>query len=606
MPPVVADRQNSFGEMFTDRVTLTPNNEAFRYPVDGTWKSLTWTQTKDRVFAISAGLIALGIKPEERVAIAANTRIEWILADLGILCAGAATTTIYPSTAAADVSYITSDSGSRVVIAEDQTQVDKLLSRKDELPDLFKIIVMDSSSSSMSKNDDLVITLAELEVMGAAKLAEDAELVNKSIAAVKPDDLATLIYTSGTTGKPKGVRLLHSSWTYEGWAVEQMNIISVDDVQYLWLPLSHVFGKVLTAVQLRIGFSTAVDGNLDRIIENLAVVKPTFMAGAPRIFEKVRARVMLTAQGEGGPKAKIFDWAFSVGHQVSALKLAGKPVPTVLGLKHGIAQKLVFSKVQARLGGRIRFFVSGSAALSRPVAEWYAAVGMPVVEGYGLSETSAATFVGHPHDLVFGTVGPPLFGTEVKIAEDGEILVRGPGVMSGYHNLPDVTAEVLSADGWLTTGDIGEMVDGKLKVTDRKKDLIKTSGGKYIAPQKIEILFKAISPYASQIVVHGEGRKFVSALITLDADAITDWAKHNGLEDKSYAELTKDTAVKSLVDSQITELNSKLERWETIKKFEILPKDLTIEDGGITPSLKVRRKNVEKQYGKLLDGLYKD
>ncbi|AZI57321.1 long-chain fatty acid--CoA ligase [Nakamurella antarctica] len=599
--PAVADRQTSFGQMFTDRVRATPTREAFRYPSGGDWSSLTWAQTQDRVFAISAGLIGLGIKPEERVAIICSTRIEWILSDLGIMCAGAATTTIYPTTAAEDVAYVTFDSGSRIVIVEDQTQVDKVKSKLADLPDLFKIIVIDGVGDS-----DLVITLAELEKHGRELLASSPALVTEAIAAIRPDSLATLIYTSGTTGKPKGVRLLHSSWTYEGWAVEKMNILDDSDVQYLWLPLSHVFGKVLLAVQLRLGFSTAVDGNLDRIVENLAVVKPTFMAGAPRIFEKVRAKVMLTAQGEGGLKTKIFNWAFTIGHEVSRRTLAGESVPATLKLQHGVAQKLVFAKVQARLGGRIRFFVSGSAALSRPVAQWYAAVGMPLVEGYGLSETSAATFVGRPDDLVFGTVGPPLTGTEVKIAEDGEILVRGPGVMSGYHNLPDVTAEVLDADGWFCTGDIGKMVDGKLMVTDRKKDLIKTSGGKYIAPQKIEILFKAISPYASQIVVHGEGRNFVSALITVDADAITDWAKTNGLEGKSYAELTKAPQVRDLIDGQVQELNSKLERWETIKKFEILPKDLTIEDGSITPSLKVRRKTVEQQNMSLLNSLYKN
>ncbi|RIJ77354.1 long-chain fatty acid--CoA ligase [Nakamurella silvestris] len=598
----IAPRQESFGQMFLDRVAATPDREAFRFPVGTSWESLTWKQARDRVFAISAGLISIGISPEERVAIAANTRVEWVLADLGILCAGAACTTVYPSTSQEDVAYILSDSQSRVVIAENAEQVAKILGSRSELPDLIKIVVLDPAGVP---TDDLVMTFAALEEQGKAYLKEHPEAVSSAIAAVGPESLATLIYTSGTTGKPKGVRLVHDNWTYEGWAVELMDILTVDDVQYLWLPLSHVFGKVLTAVQLRIGFATAIDGNLDRIVENLAVVKPTFMAGAPRIFEKVRAKVKMTGEGGGGLKPKIFRWAFAVADQVTPLKLAGKKPTGLLAVKHSIADKLVFSTIRGRLGGRIRFFVSGSAALSREVAEWFYATGMTVVEGYGLSETSAATFVGLPDAPIFGTVGPVLTGTEVKIAEDGEILVKGPGVMRGYHNMPEATAEVF-VDGWFATGDIGEIVQGRLKVTDRKKDLIKTSGGKYVAPQKIEIAFKAISPYASQIVVHGDGRKFISALITLDPEPLEEWAKANGLGSTSYTDLTSNPKVKELISGQIEELNRQLERWETIKKFEILPQDLSVENGEITPSMKVRRKAVEKQNMDVLNSFYTD
>jgi long-chain acyl-CoA synthetase len=272
-----------------------------------------------------------------------------------------------------------------------------------------------------------------------------------------------------------------------------------------------------------------------------------------------------------------------------------------------IADKLVFTKVRHRLGGRIRFFVSGSAALSQPVAEWFDAVGMPILQGYGLTETSAASCVNLPNHNVLGTVGPPVPGTEVRIAPDGEILFRGPGTMRGYHGNPDATREVLSEDGWLATGDIGELTDeGYLRVTDRKKDLIKTSGGKYVAPQKIEILFKSISPQASQIVVHGEGRKYISALITLDAEAVQNWAKEHGLGAQSVAELSTQAQVRELIQKQVDELNSNLERWETIKKFAILDRDLTIEDGELTPSMKVRRRNVEREHKELLDSLYSD
>jgi len=596
---LVKERPASVGRMFLDRVEATPTREAFRYPVDGDWKSLTWQETKDRVWAISAGLLALGIEAEQRVAIASSTRVEWVLADLGIMCAGAATTTIYPSTTPDDVVYILTDSGSRIVFAEDATQVGKVLEHRAELPDLVGVVVFDGEGDG-----DLVITLADLEERGRDLLAERPTAVSDAVEAVRAEDLATLIYTSGTTGRPKGVRLVHDNWTYEGVAIDALGILGPDDVQYLWLPLSHSFGKVLEAAQLRIGFATAIDGNLDRIVENLGVVKPTFMAGAPRIFEKVRARVITTAHGEGGAKARIFDWAFGVGQKASVLRLQGKEPSGMLGLQHGLADRLVFHKIRDRLGGRVRFFISGSAALSQDVAEWFHAAGMTIAEGYGLTETSAFTAVNLPDDVRFGTVGPPAPGTVARIADDGEVLLRGPGVMRGYHNLPDQSAEALTDDGWFRTGDIGELDDGYLRITDRKKDLIKTSGGKYVAPQKIEVIFKAVCPYASQIVVHGDSRNYVTALITLDPDAISTWAEQNDMAGASYEELAKSPRVRAMIGTHVEELNARLERWETIKKFEILPEDLTVEAGDLTPSLKVKRRVVERKYMDVLNGMY--
>ncbi len=595
----VKNRPASVARMFLDRVEATPNREAYRYPTDAGWASLTWAETKDKVWALAAGLLALGIEAEQRVAIASSTRVEWILADLAINSAGAATTTVYPNTAADDVGYILSDSNSRVVFAEDDTQVAKVMANRAKLDDLIKVVVFDGEGDG-----DFIITLAELEELGRAHLAENPSAVDDAVAAIKPEHLATLIYTSGTTGRPKGVRLVNDSWVYEGVAIDAVEILTVDDLQYLWLPLSHSFGKALEAIQLRIGFASAVDGNLDRIVENLGVVKPTFMAGAPRIFEKVHARVTTGVQAEGGVKAKIFDWAFGVGRRVSKLRQEGKEPTGLLAVQHRLADKLVFSKIRERFGGRVRFFVSGAAALSKDIAEWFHAAGVLVLEGYGLTETSAASFVNLPQANRFGTVGPPVPGTEVKIAEDGEILVRGPGVMRGYHNLPEQTAEVLTEDGWFHTGDIGELTNGYLRITDRKKDLIKTSGGKYVAPQKIEIVFKAICPYASQIVVHGDKRNYVTALITLDPDAMETWAEQHNHSGKSYEELVTLPEVREMVQGYVDELNSRLERWETIKKFEILPNDLTVEDGDMTPSMKVKRKAVEQKYMSVLDRMY--
>ncbi len=593
------NRPPSVGRMFFDRVAATPDREAYRFAVGDGWESLTWQQTGDRVTRIAAGLIALGVEAEQRVAIASGTRLEWILADLAIMSAGAATTTVYPSSMAEDVAYILGDSDSRVVFAEDDAQVDKLRERRTDLPALTKVVTFDGSADS-----DWVIGLSDLERLGEELLSDDPDAVSRRVEATRPDSLATLIYTSGTTGRAKGVRLRHSAWTYEGVAVQSLDILSVDDLQYLWLPLAHSFGKVLMSIQLAIGFPTAVDGRIDKIIDNLAVVKPTFMGAAPRIFEKAHARIRRMTADEGVVKKKIFDRAFTVGLEVSRRRLAGENVPPHLAAQHAVYDKLVFAKIRDRFGGRVRFFISGSAALNRDIAEWFHAAGILILEGYGLTETSAAICVNLPTHHKFGTVGPPFPDTEVRFADDGELLIKGPGVMDGYHNLDDATAETLS-EGWFHSGDIGEADDeGFIRITDRKKDLFKTSGGKYVAPQVIEGKFKAVCPYASQVVVHGNARNFVSAIVTLDPEAIEGWAAQHGLAGKSYGEIVSSEAAREMVKGYIDQLNTQLNRWETVKKFIVLDRDLSVENGEITPSLKVRRKAVEDHYKQELDALY--
>ena len=602
-----AAQPDSLAHAFVERVAKTPNNEAFRYRTGENWTSLTWNQTRRRVDELAAGLIDLGVQAEQRVAIASGTRIEWILADLAIMCAGAATTTVYPSTAADEVGFILSDSSSVVLIAEDGAQLEKLADV--DLPDLTAVVLIDASDVDLDRSARTVLTLDELADRGRARLAAEPTLITDRIATVGPESLSTLIYTSGTTGRPKGVRLVHANWVYEGHSVAGLGILRPDDLQYLWLPLSHVLGKVLIALQMETGFATAVDGDLTRIVENLAAIKPTFMGGAPRIFEKVKAKVTTTAQGGAGIggsiKARLFHWAFSVGVKASRVRQSRKPLPLLLKAQLAVADRLVLHRIRELVGGRIRFFVSGSAKLSGEVAEWFDAAGLTILEGYGLTETSAALCVNLPHDTRIGTVGPALPGSEIKIGPDGEIFARGGGIMRGYHHREDATSEVLSPDGWLATGDIGEInADGYLTVTDRKKDLIKTSGGKYVAPQKLETLFKSVCPYASHIVVHGEGRKFVSALITLDQEAIEEWAGAHELGGKSVRELSKTGAVRAMMDGYVDELNKQLERWETVKKYVLLPRDLTIDDGELTPSMKVRRRVVEKEFGAELDRLY--
>lgn len=595
----------SFGGRLLHQATVQPHREAFRHPEGDTWTSLTWQQTKDIAFELAGGLIALGVEPEHRVAIASNTRIEWVLADLGIMCAGAATTTVYPTTKPEDVGYILSDSESRVLFAEDTEQVLKVLDRAAELPLMSTIVLMSGELTGTLVDDSRVITWADLVAKGTEWLKDHPDGIEQILAEITPDKLATLIYTSGTTGRPKGVRLIHDCWLYEGDAVELVDILSPEDLQYLWLPLSHVFGKALLAIQMKIGFATAVDGRIDKIVDGLGTVRPTFMAGAPRIFEKVRAKVLM--KPKSAIAAKIFDWAFTFGRTTIPARLEGRELTGLDKVKYGLARKLVFSKLEETMGGRVRFFISGSAALSREVQEWFYSAGLLILEGYGLTETSAAIFVNLPDGRTkFGTVGPPLPGTEIKIAEDGEILIKGRAVMQGYHNQPDATAEVLK-DGWFHTGDIGQ-IDGDtyLRITDRKKDLIKTSGGKYVAPQKVTGVMKAESPYLSEVIVAGEHHKYIAALVTLDADAIAGWAEANELGHLSYAELTQHDAVRAMIDEHIQAGNEKLERWETIKRFAILDSDLSVDEGEVTPSMKVRRRTVIARNQALLDSLFDD
>jgi len=600
----IENRAPSVAALFVDRVAHSPNREAFRY-VDAAdpkkWSSVTWSEAGDRVRNLAAGLIVLGVQAEQRVALASATRYEWVLADLAVMCAGAATTTVYPTTTAGDVAYIVANSGSRVVFAEDDAQLAKLRENRGELGDVEKVVLIDGSPG----DDDWVITFDQLHDLGEELLAETPDAVHDRIEAIGPDDLATLIYTSGTTGRPKGVRLSHSAWTYVAAAIDATGILDADDLQYLWLPLSHVFGKVLLTLPLQIGFATAVDGRVDKIVENLAVVKPTFMGAAPRIFEKAYARIVSTVREEGGVKEKIFDWAIGVGLRVSKAKQAGKSPALLDSVQHAVADRLVYSTIRERFGGRLKFFISGSAALNRDVAQWFDAVGIVVLEGYGLSETSAASFVNRPSAYRFGTVGWAIPGTETRIGDDGEILIKGPGVMSGYHENPEATAEALTDDGWFRTGDIGEMdEDGYLRITDRKKDMFKTSNGKYVAPSAVAATFKGICPYVGELIVDGEGKSYCVALISLDAESIGEWAKNHDLGGKSFAEIANAQETRNLIGGYVEELNAGLNRWEQIKKFRILDRELTVENGEITPSMKLKRKVVMTNFSDELDNLY--
>ncbi|MFF1505955.1 AMP-dependent synthetase/ligase [Streptomyces sp. NPDC058326] len=612
----IENRPPSVATLFLERVERTPDTEAYRYPVPAAsgagpddWKSLSWGQAAERVYAIAAGLVDLGVQPEERVALASSTRVEWILADLGVMCAGAATTTIYPQTNAEESAFILSDSESKVLIAEDAAQLAKAVERRADLPNLRQVVVVDATG--VESDGEFVLTLAELEARGKAYLEKHPEAVKERVAAITATQLATLIYTSGTTGRPKGVRLPHDNWSYMAKAIAATGLVTQDDVQYLWLPLAHVFGKVLTSGQIEVGHVTAVDGRVDKIIENLPVVQPTYMAAVPRIFEKVYNGVAAKARAAGGAKYKIFQWAAGVSRayakasQDNFRRTGTASAPFGLTAKHKVADALVYAKIRDAFGGNLRACISGSAALAPEIGYFFAGAGIHILEGYGLTESSAASFVNPGEAYRTGTVGKPLPGTEVRIADDGEILLRGPGIMEGYHGLPEKTAEVLESDGWFHTGDIGELsADGYLRITDRKKDLIKTSGGKYIAPAEVEGQFKAVCPFVSNILVHGADRNFCTALIALDEPSLLGWAAEHDLAGKSYAEIVAAPQTVAMIQGYVDRLNAGLQRWQTIKKFRLLPRDLDIEHGELTPSLKLKRPVVEREYKDLIEEMY--
>ncbi len=664
-PPAALERRfRDVVAMFRHRVAATPEREALRFPTGGAsggvgrpgrggarfetegdtdvltdlasvaaahsaapqgdgaaaddggtrWESLTWAELGARVDAIAGGLLALDLAPAlalgDCCGIVSSTRYEWIMADLAILCAGCATTTVYPSTLADECVYILADAGCRVLFAESRQQLAKISERRDELPALEYVVLFDGDAEpddgDAEPDADWVLSLAALERRGREHLDAHPDALSEIGARIEPEQLATLIYTSGTTGPPKGVRLAHDCWAYTGEAMAALGMLDADDLQYLWLPLSHSFGKMLLSGQLAIGFASAVDGKTSRLLDNLVAVQPTFMAAAPRLLAKVQSRV-LGGVAERGPIARwVFQWAIRCGGKVVALRQRDRSPGLLLRLGHRIAKRLVFSRLLARLGGRLRFLISGSAPLPLAVGEFFQAADMCIFEGYGLTESSAASVVNRPGAFRLGSVGKPMPGTDIAISpDDGEVLLRSPGVMRGYHGLDTHTDAALDRDGWLRTGDLGELdEDGFLYITGRKKDLIKTAGGKYVSPLRIEGHFKALCPVASHMVVHGDRRNFCSALVALDEEAICDWAIRHGLANKTYTELTAHRVVYNLVKQYIDQLNRGLASHERIKRFALLPRDLSVEDGELTPSHKVKRDHVERKYMHLLDALY--
>jgi long-chain acyl-CoA synthetase len=570
---------------------------ALKHKRDGRWQDVSWTDLARRARDVSDGLAALGVRRGDRLAIIGETQVEWILADLGTLGAGGITVTIYQSNPAEECRYILDNSGARFVFCDTEAQVAKIRAVRARLPGLEGIIRLGGRAA-----DAFERTLADVEAAGAEWRKANPKAHEERLAAIGQDDPASFIYTSGTTGNPKGVVLTHGNWVYEAQAIESLKIIKPDDVILMFLPMAHSFAKVIGAAWFSTGATGAFVESLEKIMDNAAEVRPTVMPSVPRIFEKAYNTVVSKGLATPGLKGRLFAIAMQSFEQYATAKEQGRGYGS---LGFTIGKRLVFPKLAAtlkeRFGGRMRLFVSGGAPLSPKIAHFFDQLGFVILEGYGLTETSAGTFVNRPGQNRIGTVGPPVPGTQVRIAEDGEVLVKGGGVMKEYYKSPEATAEVLK-DGWLYTGDIG-LLDGAghLKITDRKKDIIVTAGGKNVAPQNLENELKT-DPLVSQVMVHGDKRKFLSALVALNEETARRWATENGVP--PGAALHDDPRVKARIQQAIDALNAKQASYATVKRFAIVPKDFTQESGELTPTLKVKRKVVTKKYQTLLDSFY--
>ena len=573
---------------------------AFRSKVAGAWVGITHRQALERVQAICLGLRELDIKPGDKVAIVSENRPEWALSDYACLCARAADVPIYPTLTAKQTEYILRDSESAAVFCSTRAQVDKVLEVKSGLPGLKHIIVFDGG---VERQGGGITSLAALEAKGRAAAPRYASWKQDALSA-QPDDLATLIYTSGTTGDPKGVMLSHYNIWSNVQAVLQMIPIGAGDACLSMLPLSHSYERMVDYTLFQAGVLINYAESFDTVATNLGEVKPTVVLSVPRLYEKVYARVLENALSGSAVKRTIFLWAKRAGEQWATLALAGLPIPTGLAIKKKVADRLVFSKLQARTGGRIRFFVSGAAPLSADIAKFFYSAGLPVIEGYGLTESSPVLTLNPLDRIKLGTVGRAIPGVELKIAADGEILARGPNIMQGYYKQPEATREVLDAEGWLLTGDIGELdSDGYLKITDRKKELLKTAGGKYIAPQPIEGMIKR-NTFVANAVLYGDRRKFPIVLVVPNFDNLERWARERNLTYSTRAELLQMPDVLAKVEREVMSQLRDLAKFETPKKVVLLEHDFTIESGELTPTLKVKRRVVEKRYKDVIDAAY--
>jgi long-chain acyl-CoA synthetase len=619
--PLREDEPATAVDLWKRRVAAMPDRVAFRHwnPAGGACVALTWKEADAAAREIAGGLVARGVVPGDRVCVLAQTNLEWILSDVGILLAGGVTVPIYPSSTAEQCEFIVRDSGAKIVILEDAAQLEKILSVRDHLLTVTAIVHM-AGDAKLEKADargrsvvtlgevtkgltNLALPLEELRALGRTWLAGHVGELDGHAETVAPDSMFTIIYTSGTTGTPKGVVLTHENLVAGvSSAIRAMQIYDADE-QYLFLTLAHVLARELEWTGIGLGFSTTISRGVASIRQDLLETRPTFMASVPRIYEKFYSGVNATLAKATGPKRALTSWALSVGKRHSAAVRSGTRPGGWLTFQQFLADRLVFSKLRAGLGlDRCRFLVSGGAPLAAEIAEFFHGVGLLILEGYGLTETMAAAYLNTLTRYRFGTVGPNLDVVETKIADDGEVLMRGPSVFRQYYNNAAATAEAVQPDGWFHSGDIGQLEDGFLRITDRKKDLIVTANGKKVAPQPLENALKARSPLVSQVVVYGDKRSYCVALVTLSEEAHKRYATDGNV--RGTPPIVRSAELKAALQEDIDALNATLAPYETIKKFTVLANDFTEAAGEVTPSLKIKRRVVVDKYRSVIDAMY--
>ncbi len=592
----------TLSDLFYGSVDKHRKPDHLKHKVNGQWRGISSDDFRRAVEETSLGLRDLGIDKGDRVALLSENRPEWAIADLATLAAAGVVVPIYATLTATQALYILDDSEAKVCLASTAAQLKKLAEVRGQARHLRHVVRMEPGAEPASGT----LSLDEVRARGREALARDPQAVRRRAAEARPDDLATLVYTSGTTGDPKGVMLTHRNIVSNVEGAKQVFMeFGPADVALSFLPLSHIFERMAGYyMMLNAGATIAYAEGVEQVPANMAEVRPTVMCSVPRLYEKMYARINEKVAADPPARQKIFRWAMGVGGEAFALAVAKRSPGPLLKLKHALANRLVFHKVKERVGGRLRVFVSGGAPLAREIAEFFGAAGLTILEGYGLTETSPVITCNRPDDFKPGTVGKPLPGVEVKIADDGEILTRGPHVMRGYFNKPEATSEVIDAEGWFHTGDVGLFdADGFLVITDRKKDIIVTSGGKNIAPQPIENLLKT-NRYVAEIVMIGNKRHFPAALVVPNFENLEKWAREQAIEFASREELVGRPRVLELYEGLVQEETRHLASFEKIKKVALLPREFTLEAGELTPTLKVKRRVVEQKYKDVIDRLY--
>ena len=593
--------------MFQSRVQISANQVALRYKKLGIWHDVTWEEYRENVRAVCLGLVALGLETGEGVSVIGENSPEWVYSDLGTMHAGGITVGVYATNSWEQCQYVVDHSESRFYFVENEEQLDKALRFRDKVPRLERIIVWDIKGLKRFK-DPMVMSFDEFLALGREKDRQEPELFARRWSRIQPGDLARLIYTSGTTGPPKGAMLTHRNITWMAQAMAEGNPVYGQDEFLSFLPLCHIFEQLFTIfMNIRYGAVVNFIESTDTVTDNMREISPTVAYGVPRVWEKYYSGIMIMMSDATWVKRGIFQTCLRIGKRYAALKTSYQPISLWLRAAYALAYFATFRKLKERLGfDRVRLAFSGAAPISPDVLRFFQAIGIPLREGYGMTEGTGVTCANQADRVKIGTVGQALPGVEVKIAEDGEICFRGGNVFKGYFKNPEATAEVLEQDGWMHSGDVGELdPQGFLKITDRKKDLIITAGGKNIAPQNIENQLK-FSPYINDAVVIGDRRKFLAAIIVIDEDNVVKFTQDNKIQYTTYASLTQHPEVRKLIQKEVDAVNKTLANVETVKKFTILPKKLYEEDGEVTPTMKVKRKYINQAFKDLIEGMYKE